>query len=195
MALIGDTGSGKTFLEARLLDYRQYVIVLRTKPDDVQFPGYLRIKRIESINTAHHRYLLEPKYERQRLELHRALEMAWKGGGWTVAIDELYYAQERLKLEQPIEMLLTQGRSKHISVVCGMQRPVGVTRFALSQCTHWFVFRQEGRDVKTLRDAGHPELEKIVPSLGKYEFVYWRRGTREFIVAKAQQLGELLGEP
>lgn len=191
VALIGDTGSGKTFLESRLLDYRQYVIVLRTKADDISFPGYKKVRTVAQLGSDSDKYLLEPRYEEQARECRRALEMVWKQGGWTIAIDELYYAT-LLGLEKPINKLLTQGRSKSISVVCGMQRPTGITRFAISQATHVFTFQSEGRDVKTIADATTPQAKLIVPELKQYQFWYWNRKSKLHTVSIAQNLRQVL---
>ena len=49
-----------------------------------------------------------------------------------------------------MERLLTQGRSKGISVVTGMQRPARISRFALSESTHTIAFFLEGRDRKLI---------------------------------------------
>lgn len=85
-------------------------------------------------------------------------------------------------------MLLTQGRSKGISVVTGMQRPVGVTRFAISQASHVLCFSQEGRDLKTVIEATSPRLAGPISQLERYEFVWYNRPTREIWRGKLQDL-------
>ena len=49
VAIVGDTGSGKTYLEALLLRMRSYNIVLRTKDDDIRWPGFKRVRRVDQI--------------------------------------------------------------------------------------------------------------------------------------------------
>lgn len=192
VAIVGSTGSGKSYLEARLVRYRDFCLVLRTKADDIRFPGFRTIHSIAELRASDSRVLLSPKYERQYIECAKALEMAWREGGWCVAIDELYYATE-LKLDRYINRLLTQGRSKHISVICGMQRPSRVTRFALSEITHGFFFTAEGRDIKLIGEATTPRVEALLPTLKQYQFVYFNRKSRDVQTGRAQSLDKLLG--
>jgi ABC-type dipeptide/oligopeptide/nickel transport system ATPase component len=191
MAIIGDTGSGKTFLEARLMAMRDNVVVCRTKPDDIKFPGFKVVKSASAMDVAG-RYLLTPKYERQAIEIAEALDKAWKQGHWTIALDELYYTTQMLKLDAYINRLLTQGRSKNITVITGMQRPAWVSRFALSQATHAFLFVTEGRDTKTISQSLSPRLAAVVGELRKHEFVYFHRPSRSIRRGYAQNLQELI---
>lgn len=198
VVIIGDTGSGKTFLTSKILPYRQHIIVLRTKPDDIKFDGFRKVDLTKKIggyfNDAGKKvytYLLDPKYEEQGIELSRTFEKAWKEGGWTVAIDETYYATQILKLERQINKLLTQGRSKHITVICGMQRPVFISRFAMSQATHAFIFRCEGRDLKSLSDALSPSIIRPVEGLRGHDFIYFNRATREVMRGNANDISKI----
>lgn len=191
IAVIGQNGSGKTYLLSKLLPLRSYVIVIRTKADDIKFPGFRRIKSIDGITATHARYLLDPPYERQRLEVARCLETAWRQGGWTVAVDELYYVGQRLKQEAAVERLLTQGRSLHVSTVIGVQRPSRVSRFAVSEPNHVFAFRLEGRDVKTLAEATTPRIEAAMAALSRFQFVYYNRVTGDVRIGDAEHLERL----
>jgi len=196
VAIVGDTGSGKTYLEALLLRMRSYNIVLRTKDDDIRWPGFKRVRRVDQIEILPRErqkwYILDPTYRAQAGQAHRLVARVWAEGGWTVTFDELFYLENRLGATSGIEMLLTQGRSNGITVVCGMQRPSRVSRFALSQCTHLFAFASEGRDVATLAEAFTPKLKEIVPNLREYQFAYFNRRTRLVQVGRAQQLGAVL---
>lgn len=197
--IIGDTGSGKTYLESKILSLRTHVIVLRTKPDDIKFPSFHKVPKITKIgsqrfNTSGERitrFLLTPKYEEQQIEASRVFEKVWKEGAWCIAIDETYYATQILKLERQMNKLLTQGRSKHISVVCGMQRPAWISRFAMSQATHAFIFRCEGRDLKALADSLSPAIIKPVEELREHDFIYFNRATRTVVKGNANNLKEI----
>lgn len=193
--IIGDTGSGKTFLTSKILPLRTHVMVLRTKPDDIKFEGFRKVDLLRKVGGYFddagkkvYKFLLDPDYDLQQRELSQAFEKAWREGGWTVAIDETYYATQILKLERQINKLLTQGRSKHITVICGMQRPVFISRFAMSQATHAFIFRCEGRDLKSLADALSPSIIKPVEDLREHDFIYFNRATREVIKGNARDL-------
>lgn len=193
VAIIGDTGSGKTYLETRLLKLREYVVVLRTKDDDTRFRGFRRVKKAANVAAADGQVELFPRYERQRVECARMLERAWREGGWCVAVDELYYLEQQLHLRPYVERLLTQGRGKRVSVVVGAQRPSGITRFALSQVTHLFIFHSEGRDLKeVIARSTTDAIVAPVRGLREHEYVYWNRRTRRMVIAKAQSVAEVL---
>ncbi len=195
VAIIGDTGSGKTYLESRLLAARQYVLFIQTKSDetvDNELKGFVVRKQARSMDSlVESRIILRPKYDRQRAEVADALERVWKQGGWTVAVDELLYV-EKMKLTWSVDRLLTQGRSEKISTVVGMQRPVAVTRWAISQATHVFCFRVEGRDIATVAEATSPRIAGPLTRLKQYEFVHFNRRIRSIAVGNANQLDRII---
>ena len=176
MAIVGDTGTGKSTLAEKLLQTREYVLVFRSKKDEVKWTGYRRIRKAEDMSAlSDSRLVLAPPLASQVREFWLALNRVYRDGGWTPYLDELFYLDDKLKLRDPIETLLTQGRSKHLTVVVGMQRPVQVTRFAISQCRHVLSFWQEGRDAKELAAATRPAVGDIVASLDEFEFVWFSR--------------------
>ena len=193
MALTGRTGSGKTTLANVLLHHRSYTLALRSKSDDAPLPG-ARIKRASDFATRDDvdRYLLDPPYERQLVEFWNALEIVWKQGHWCVYCDELWYLSQLKesghRLGDRIDRLLTQGRSKKISVVCGAQRPVQISRFALSQATHIICFYGDNRDAKILAEVTGDEFGKVIQNLGKYQFAWYYVPTREIWTGRVQDL-------
>lgn len=199
VVIIGDTGSGKTYLESKILGLREHVIVCRTKPDDIKFQGFHKVpvigkigsQRFDTTGSRITRFLLTPKYDEQQMEISKVFEKVWREGAWCIAVDETYYATQILKLERQINKLLTQGRSKHISVVLGMQRPAWISRFAMSQATHAFIFRCEGRDLKALADSLSPAIIKPVEALREHDFIYFNRATRTVTKGNANNLKEL----
>jgi hypothetical protein len=194
VTVIGDTGTGKSYLIAKLVRLRQFVVVFKTKPDpddSSKWRGFQRSRYADAMaNIRYQRILLQPEYRHQPREGWRAMESAWQHGGWTFVIDELLYA-ERLGLREQIERLLTQGRSKFISTVVGMQRPAWTTRFAISQSTHLFTFRLEGRDIKTVSDATTPRIVPVIESLNGHDFAYFNRRDRTVMVGNARRLGAI----
>jgi hypothetical protein len=194
VSVVGDTGTGKSYLIRALIKPRDYVVFLRTKSDDIKLPGYERRSRASAMNDLSlTRILLQPDSNRrtQANEAWNMLDIAWTHGGWTIVIDELWYAV-RLGLAEPIERLLTQGRSKGISVVCGMQRPVGVTRFAMAESTHMFTFILEGRDVKTFAEASTPRIVPAINKLREHNFAYYNRRKRIVAVGNARTLTRVI---
>jgi hypothetical protein len=174
MAIIGMTGSGKSTLASRLLELRNYVVILRSKADDVTYPRTTRASSAQAMeNPQVSRLELRPKYERQAVEFQSALERAWRHGGWSVFVDELFYVDTELGCRPLLNRLLTQGRSPgRISVVCGMQRPTTVTRFAIGEATHVLSFGLEGRDAKILGEAASPRMARVVEQLPRHH-VAW----------------------
>lgn len=193
LTLTGDTGSGKTTLANVLLYARDYTLALRSKSDPAPLPGLkIRSARRFGSDADIDRYVLDPAYERQLVEFWNALEIVWRQEGWAVYLDELFYLS-RLKtgsyrLADRIDRLLTQGRSKRITVISGMQRPVQVSRFAMSQSTHLIAFRADGRDIKTLEDAGNREWADTVNELKRYEFAWFYRPDRAIFRGRVQDL-------
>lgn len=193
--VVGDTGSGKTYLFSKLLDLRDHVIHVKTKPDDIKFPGYIAIDNYKGMmNLKEHRFVLDAGFDPgiQRYNISKMIGKAWEQEGWTIGVDETYYWTEVLKLKNSLNMLLTQGRSKHLTVVAGMQRPAWISRFALSQATHAFIFRCEGRDIVTLQQALSPKIAAPVEALRGHAFVYFNRATREVRTGNANRLSEII---
>lgn len=189
VAIIGDTGSGKTYLISKLAEMRTYVAMLRTKPDDIEFHGFERTETAKSMNDWYaERMLIAPKPSKQAHEIWLALKQTWDHGGWTTIVDELWYVEHRLGLRKDVENLLTQGRSKKITMVVGMQRPSQVSRFAIAECTHLFSFRLEGRDAKTVAEASTPRIRPLIEGLSGHDFAYFHRPRRIIATGNANGL-------
>ncbi len=189
MAIIGRTGTGKSVLTEALIRPRKYRIVVKTKPDDVEYPDSLHVTTLERVRRNHYQYVLEPSHDRQRIEIWKTLQFVWETGGWTLNLDELFYAIDTLRLNtpdvgSPIDKLLTQGRSKGITMVCGMQRAARITRFAISEATHVICFAVEGREAKIVGEATSKLMEETVQRLGEYQFAWYHSKSRGVTIGK-----------
>ncbi len=193
IGVIGRNGSGKTYLISKLIELRQHVVFFRTKPDTNKFPSLIRVRHAESMLSFNgQRLLLEPEYKRQAIEGYHMLEHAWQQGSWCVVMDEQWYAEHMLALEDYTNRMLTQGRSKDISAILGFQRPVDISRFVMSEVKHLFIFQTEGRDLKfSLRDSTTDKIVPAVRSLQKYQFVYYNRETGQIAIGNANALGQV----
>lgn len=205
--VIGDTGTGKSFLLANgLLPLREFVVVFLTKSDPRdtalwQRAGYHFIRRARDIDDGRYtRFVLQPKYSQQAVEGWRLFERVYRQGRWTIVVDEFLLA-ERIGLREQIERLHTQGRSDGITVVVGQQRPVQTSRFAISQSTHLISFRVEGRDAKTLADATTSRIlpyvdedkeTREIKTLDGHDFVYYNRAKRYIARGNAKTIARLI---
>lgn len=192
VTVIGDTGTGKTYLIARLIQQREYVIFFKTKADDTALPtDFRRAKKAAILDGTARRIILQPDYRQQAREGWYMFEKVWTQGGWTLVIDELWYT-ERLGLTDQVERILTQARSKYVSMVLGMQRPVTTSRFAISQCKHLFTFALEGRDAKTVAEATTPRILPYLQALTGHDFVYFHRASKTILIGNANDLGKII---
>lgn len=196
VAIVGETNSGKTYLENLLLKKRGHAIFFRTKAedprDDPMDSTWARARTVREIHARYGYWLLEPEYEDQHRQGLLLFHKARTERNWTIAIDELYGCTlPHVNLEKEINWGLTQGRSGGITMVCGMQRPVAVTRFALSQAAHIFVFSVEGRDAEdTLYKAVTPRLKEALPRLDwhQHQFAYYDKHHRRLLISDAGQI-------
>lgn len=192
VAVIGRTGTGKTTLTSQLIDLREYVLFFRTKADDVRFPSLRKVRDTARMRDLFsHRLLFDPAYEQQASQGGIMIEKAWRQGGWTIFLDELFYIH-KIGLQKHVDMLLTQGRSKRITVVAGMQRPVHVTRFALSEVTHIFSFGLEPRDRKAIAEITNDEFAEVVARLPKYRFAHFHVKSQTMAVGEAHGIRRIL---
>lgn len=196
--VIGQTGRGKTYLAARLLKLRPHVVAFKTKddPEDaVTWRGYARIRRSRDIdNVRHDRFLLMPgpALADKAREGRELLARIKRQRHWCLYIDEMLTAEHRLRLTDPIEELLTEGRSAGISIVAGAQRPVDISRYAGAMASHAFVFRGDGGDARTIGERLTSDLRPIVPRLGDHEFAFFSPINSILIRSTARSLSRLL---
>lgn len=191
-ALIGDTGTGKTTLAEAAFQIQQetlrkYVLALRSKPDDVAWRGFARVRSARRVldGIECDRILLDPPYERQLSEFSYALATVWRQGAWTVFIDDVPYVEDlEPTMRRLTKRLLTMGRSKAISVWAAMQRPVEVTRYAIGEARLTISFMLEGRDVDELVKSTTKQMGEVVESLAEHDVAMFWRPTREVWVGR-----------
>jgi hypothetical protein len=213
LTVIGRAGRGKTHFVDRLLrEQRRYVVVFKTKhdpEDDTRYwRGYKTITRASGMSDQKHtRFLLAPPlgkvndpavlvhgrrvsgmYAQQAIEGWAMIRRVFKEGRWTVVVDEGWYAEHYLGMTEGIEMLQTQARSKGVSVVECVQRPVEISRFVLAEATHLVVFRGDRRDSKTIGDASDRDVGDAVATLRGHDFIYHNSNTSEILRGNSNRL-------
>lgn len=204
--LIGPNGSGKTVMNKELLRYRErrgaYICALATKPRDVELEeleqrGYLRVHDNTNWSlSSPNRLLLWPSAGKfsdlveQRRIFRRALEGAWRAGGWTFLLNELRYLTEHLGLRREMNTLYLQARASKFSLTGETQRPRSVPLEAFSQSTHlFFAACRDDEDLKRVSGLGNADSRLIratVTALQRYEFCYVNTITGDVVVTKAK---------
>lgn len=214
IAVVGPTGSGKTVLlkelaktqaERRARDgHPSRVTYLVAKPrddslDDLHWPS------IRSWPPGYGQFhvIVWPPFGdpetaaiRQRRVFRPLLKTIFGEGGQTVVIDEIAYftdpQPDGLGLKTVVHQYLTVGRSNHLALFGGTQRPRNVPRAFWSEPKWLFIFRLDDHDdLRRVYEIGGKRegLDEIVANLDDYEFLVVRRkGTRrELYVSKVEQ--------
>lgn len=190
--VIGPTGCGKTSLLTQLLQHRKYVMFFGTKLYDDTYErfirdGYRRYSSYSAVPAWVNRAMLWPKipkniplreiYAIQRQAFAPALNQIFHERGWTVVLDELHYICHQLRLEPEAAMFHHQGRSSHLTMVDGFQRPANVPLVVYGSASHVFVWKtkQVDTDGKRLADFGganRRDMDENLQDLERYEFMY-----------------------
>jgi hypothetical protein len=194
MLIMGRTGSGKTraacwHLAMRNLNYMPW-IVLNHKGEEL----------IDSVEGAQHvdldfvpkkpgLYIYHPVPE---VHDQAVTDLLWKIHGKEntgIYIDEGYMVDRK---DPAMQAILTQGRSKHIPMVILSQRPVWLTRFAVSESDFYQVFELTDRaDRDRIKSFIPTDLEYWMasavnepPKLPQYHSLYYDVGKRSLEVIK-----------
>lgn len=194
IAIVGPTGSGKTTVAKDIVSIRGYAVMLAVKKFDdtielFKKAGFKIIKKWPPDHLDKHVILwVKPDnleaLASQREKLQAALEDIYISGGWCIYFDEAGYIAGHLGLSQQLSVLLNQGRSSYISIVCAMTRPRSMTARipseTLNQCRHLLIFRYtDEREIKTISEiAGIPyrNMVQYQQELDKHDFIYCGKG-------------------
>lgn len=202
VALIGPTGQGKTTLLTQLLPLHPYVTVFATKPKDesmdrlIHNGGYARVDRWQPLDPKQFpkRVVWPPagnldSIQLQRDVFHDAFLRIYREGGWTVAVDELWYVGNILKLEMDIKLYLLQARALDISLLVATQRPAWVPLEVYDQSTHLFFWRDnDENNLRRLSGISFRSAELIrstVSELERYQVLYINTRTGEMCRTRA----------
>ena len=191
IAIVAPTGQGKTTVLVTLLqECRNFVLGFDPKGGDDTFSktGFPRLTQWPPPSKDYDRmaerkpvkYLVGNKTRRRRdrpaliAMQERALEGAWDDGGWTVAIDELQIAADKMGQADSIDELLIAARTRKVSVVSLFQRPANVPRAAYEMAS--WIFLGLTLDVDTINRlseiVGRPkyEIRGAVNGLAKVDY-------------------------
>lgn len=206
VGIIGPTGQGKTVLQNNILPFFPFVAVFATKPADdsmetlIESRNYVRLAKWVRLNPIDvPRRVIWPDARRidavgkQREVFADAFDKAFREGGrpknkpvgWAIAIDELWYMTNVLKLDLQVKMVLLQGRSIGVSLIAATQRPKHIPLEVYDQSTHLFFFRDNDEN-NLERIAGINVREKrlmrdIVANLDAHQVLYVNTRTGKMI--------------
>ena len=159
--IVGPKGSGKTLLEAKMLQDRAIVrdtpeILIMTKPDDgtvakLGWPvaddwrGITENRQV--IYWPRTRLIGGPRRAHHERKLRELLDRLWQPEANTlIAFDEIGYAESlSTDLKQIIQMYWREARSQGITIVAMKQRPQGVQRDMHSESMWTALFKPKDR--------------------------------------------------
>lgn len=211
MALIGPTGQGKTTLLMHLLEHplHPFQAVFATKPRDKSMDmllshGYLKLERWRSIDARQWpKRVLWPNAsavdsERMQAEVFAdAFRRIYLEGGWTVALDELWYIGNILKLERFVKLYLLQARALDISLLVATQRPAWIPVEVYDQSTHLFFFRDnDERNLSRISGIARGSarlIQHIVANLEAHQVLYVNTRTGAMMRTRCPALSYSVG--
>jgi hypothetical protein len=171
--IYGQTGSGKTVAGMWQLSKRSWTtrpwLILDFKGDEHlnSIPGVREIAPGE-IPEAAGLYIMHPVPESDDDLIERTLWQVWEHERIGVYIDEGYMIPRR---STGYKALLTQGRAKSIPVITLTQRPVWMTRFAISEADfHQIFFLSDQRDRDTVQGFIPYDVEERLPRFHSYYY-------------------------
>lgn len=204
VALIGPTGQGKTTLLTNLLPLHPYVVVFATKPKDESMSrlirtGYYPVKEWQRLDPKQYpRRVLWPDAGQldsvltQKNVFHDAFQKIYREGGWTVAIDELWYIDNVLKLEMDVKLYLLQARALGISLLAATQRPAWVPLEIYDQSTHLFFWRDNDetnlRRLSGISFRSADLIRSVVSELEKFQVLYINTRTGQMFRTRAPKI-------
>lgn len=145
--IVGQTGSGKSYLAARLLMPTNYVIVIDSKHmftwghggkfDDV----YETVADLDQYWDGPAAAIYRPSMAECAAGCQAFFSWAWEqGGNILIYIDEILDLMDGTgKAARWLTKIMTQGRAKNLSVWGGTQRPSRVDFRLMSEAQHFFV--------------------------------------------------------
>jgi hypothetical protein len=199
-AILGPTGSGKTFAALEVAEIRTYVIVVACKPrdpliQDALARGYWLVPtdRLEipysDGRPLHPKVVYWPRLtDKQRRALPPSQVMrAEKGmqkprvagaigyvrnaGHWTLLLDETTWVCRDLRLQEDVDSALFQFRSLDSSIILLAQRPSWIGRFALSSPRFLILFQtNDDNDRKALGEISSVDTNAVRAAVGELDF-------------------------
>lgn len=166
LAIVGSTGSGKTFagvwhLSVADFHLRPWIIIDFKRDKLLSQLGATEISFTGKVPAAPGLYIIRPIPERDDDLVREFLWKIWAQENVGVYTDEGYMLGNR---NPALNALLTQGRSKHIQMITLSQRPVWMSRFVFSESDYFQVFRlNDRRDYDSIQAMISLDIRKRLP--------------------------------
>lgn len=196
-AMIGPTGQGKTTMLLNVLPLHPFVTVFATKPRDESMDrlvneGYVKLDRWRQLDARiFPRRILWPDAtsvdaeNKQKLIFRDAFARIYKEGGWTVAIDELWYVINVLSLSREVRVFLLQARALGISLLCATQRPAYIPLEVYDQSTHLMFWRDNDetnlKRISGLASNSAGLIRETVANLDRFQVLYLNTRTGKML--------------
>jgi len=180
LTMYGQTGSGKTVAALWHLSQRNYTkrpwLIFDFKGDEhIRNIPYTQELSPGSAPTKAGLYITRPVPEVDDELVEQAMWKVWERERMGVLIDEGYMVGARNKA---FKALLTQGRSKEIPMIVLTQRPVWMSRFAISEADfHQVFFLSDASDKDVVQRFIPHEMGQRLPTYHSY---YYDVGRDEF---------------
>ena len=166
----------------RVLSAYPNVIVIDNK-HELNWPGFTVTKNVgQALGQKHSIVRLGGTATRPTnimAELDELFKRVYQMGGWHIYIDEIYTIGRGnvSSFPQSYITLLTRGRSRHITVWTGTQRPRFLPLFAFTESTHFFILEVSSSDDRKhiAKMAGVDGLDTPVYN---HDFLYYNRRTK-----------------
>lgn len=183
--MYGKTGEGKTVaglwhLSQRSITERPWVVFDFKGDEHIAALPYAHETDLREIPKEPGLHVVRPVPEADDDAVEAAMWSIWERGNTGVFIDEGYMVGQRNKA---FKALLTQGRSKSIPMITLSQRPVWLSRFAISEADyHQVFFLSDESDRETVqRFIPHDFPAKRLPRFHSY---YYDVANDEFLGLK-----------
>ncbi len=185
--IYGETGSGKTELELRLLNSEPHAVAFATKRHDPIFKsplvkGWTRAKQWKPQAHEHHIILAADgktfeDFTRNSAALFpNALRRIIDDRNWTVGFDETMYMHEKLRLSNDLSAIAYTGRSMGITGIFCSQRPRRIPVIIPQSAEHAFLSRsRRDDDLSVLSELGRDkrEIKSVMSTFtNKHDFLY-----------------------
>jgi len=200
VALLGPTGSGKTYTARDVCAIRDYVVVLAVKPQDDTLdlfsskePRYKRMQKWPPAWNVNRVVMsLPPKSLDDPLQagkVYKILDAIFRAGGYCCLLDDTGFITGILRLKRQVTMLLNTGRSSGLSIVTAATQATSVAANipseTLRQVRHVMMWRFEDERDKdacaSICGIARKTMYAAMEQLQMYDdsstdFLYYRRG-------------------